>query len=689
MAPEQSEGKACDARTDIFALGLVLYEMATGKRLAQGETAKLDNLPERFAHLLERCLEREPENRWQSSRDLGMELEWAGKSRSGSHPEIARSPRRWLWVVGAVAGTGLVLAGVMFFQRAAQPQPPARLSLPIRGLTRPSLPIPSPDGTNLLFAGRDAAGKHSLWVQPLNSNSARKLPGTEDAVAPFWRTDGRWIGFYSRGKLWKINPEGGSPQTLLALKDRPNGVAWSASGDIIFPTDNRTGLYRARESSGAIEPLTKLDLSRTENSHRYMRFLPDGRRFLFIARTGRRENNALYLGSLDSGEPHRVMTVQSNVSYVAPGDGRQAALLYVRDGTLVEHEFDGQNVIGDPVAIVENVHYVAASAFAEFAASSDGSVLVFAPANPGPEQPVWFDRAGHALGTLGPPGRYGQPRLSPDGTRLLYVRPDEQTGNRDVWYIESARGVAQRLTTDPANDWNPVWSPDGRNILFGTDRAGGPKHAIYIKNSTDPGAGEARFFDFGDADYIPVDWARTGDWVAFAVWTGPNHDAWILPPSGERVPFAFLATPFNEHSPRFSPDAKWIAYVSDESGRSEVYARRFSGKPAGSDGKIQVSPNGGDFPAWRGDGSELFYIGGDLKVYSVKTADLAPGGMVPRPVALFTACPDTALPTGPLQNAPWYHPYDVSSDGRRFLFVCSTGRPDGHEVMLNWRVRNK
>ena len=683
MAPEQLEGKPCDARTDIFALGLVLYEMANGQRLKQGETANLNPLPIQLAHVIGRCLKTDADDRWQSARDVKAELEWAGKIPPPQERQV-RSSRPWVWAAAGVAVVGLLLTGLLQRRPLAPSQRPARLSFSVPGVTGLGFPLPSPDGNNFLFSARNAAGRRSLWIRSLGSVAARQLSGTEEALMPFWRSDGRWIGFYARGKLWKISPDGGSPQTLLSLQDRPNGAAWNASGDIIFPIDNRSGLHRVRESGGSVEPLTQLDLSRTENSHRHMRFLPDGRRFLFTARCGRRENNALYVGSLDSRETHRVMTVQSNVSYISLGGGQQGAFLYVTDGILLKQQFDGRNVVGEPAAIVENVQYNPAGSSASFAVSSDGRVLVFAPALPGPAQLVWFDRSGHAQGTLGPAGPVeGQPRISPDGTRVLYQRPDEHTGNRDVWYSELERGIVRKLTTDPGNDWHGVWSPDGRRILFSSDRAGGPKFGTYIKDSMDPGAGETPLFKSSDFDGSPSDWANKGDWIAFNSWGGTNQDTRILSLPSNGVPFAFLVTSFAEHSPRFSPDAKWIAYVSDESGRSEVYVRRFSGGPAVPEDKIQVSAGGGDFPVWRD--SELFYIGGDLKIHSIKTVNLLQTGVTPRPVPLFTPCPDTSVAAGLFVKASWQHPYDVTADGQRFLIHCSTGSPERYEVLLDWK----
>lgn len=700
MAPEQLEGKACDARTDIFALGLVLYEMATGKRAFSApsraalvaEILRCDPAPmgavlEKFSHTVERCLARDPEDRWQSAKDVKLELEWTASSAASSERAVRKTSARRIWGLATVAGIGLLLAGILVWPRPPRSELPVRLSLTFEGLIAEGAhtPLPSPDGQNFTFLAFDASGRRSLWIRPLNSQTARQIPGTEDAEQPFWSADGRSIGFHAQGRLKKVSISGGGPQTITEIADiargLPNIAAWNGKGDIIWVLDNRSPLYRIRESSGVIEQLTSLDSSRAENSHRYPIFLPNGRDFLFVARSGQRENNALYLGSLDSGETRRLMRVQSNVSYLPLRNGRSGTLLYVRDGDLVAHGFDGQNLTGEPATVVEKVDYTAPSVYAAFAVSSDGSVLIFRPAGAGRTQFRWFDRTGNELGALGPPGDYTQPRISSDGSRVLFSRPDQENGNRDVWYLETSRGTAARLTTHPANDWWPVWAPDGSGIAFASDRERGRTHLPYRKNSFDPGSGETPFFS-GPEAYIS-DWSRDGRWTALIRGDGGVGDIWVASESAGRRPSAYLVTPFVETLPRFSPDSKWIAYVSNESGRHEVYVRTFSGGPAATGEKIRISSNGADYPAWEPGGKELFFIGGDLKLYSVRTANFRLAAALP-PAALFTPCKSTALAGLPMRETPWSHPYDVSPDGERFLINCSVLAPGRFDVMLNW-----
>jgi len=295
-------------------------------------------------------------------------------------------------------------------------------------------------------------------------------------------------------------------------------------------------------------------------------------------------------------------------------------------------DVDAEKSTGDPVPITEDVAYGATGVGASFTLSADGRTIVVAPAGANDTRLTWFERSGAETGVVGPRGELSQPRLSPNGDRVAFTRPDTQTGNRDLWYVEIARGVTARLTTDVANDWFPVWSPDGRQILFGSDRGGGPHMGVYIKSSMDPGRDES---PLTQATAEPYDWSRDAKWISFGV-----ADLWVAPVSGDQKPFEFLATPFMEAGGRFSPDGKWIAYASNETGRFEIYVRPFAGAPASSEGKIQISDQGGDFPVWRRDGEELFYMAGDLNVYAVNTKSLGRLGTV-SPSRLFRACPGT------------------------------------------------
>ena len=573
--------------------------------------------------MVARCLEKDPDNRWQTVQDVKAELEWAAQEPPASKvPE--KRPKYWHWGVAAAACVALAAAGVALLTIDRQPEHvrAARFILSLNEHTNTStggVPVPSPDGSYFVFVGIGPQGAPSLWIRPLDSARAKILDGTERATSPFWSPDGQWIAFYADGKLKKVSPSGGPSQTIANLPAFSEGT-WGTKGDIIYRAGNRTPLYRIHESGGSPKQITSLDGSRTENSHRSPSFLPDGRRFLFTTRCAQRDNNALYLGSLDSPTVRRLMPIQSNVGYVPPRRGVKAYLVYHRDGALIAQSFDPDSEKFDtkPVTITDDIAYAAAGAIAWFALSADGRIVVAAPAGFNETRLSWFDRNGSAAGVIGPRGELWQPRLSPTGDRVAFTRPDDQTGNRDVWYIETARGVAARLTTHVANDWFPVWSPDGKQIVFGSDRGGGAALTAHIKTSMDPGRDEAPLAHILQE---PHDWSRDGKWISYGF---PQLS--VAPIASEGKPFQFIATPFMTTGGRFSPDGKWIAYASNETGRFEIYVRPFTGGPAAAEGKIQMSNQGGDYPVWRADGGELFYMASDLNIYAVNTKDLGGRG---------------------------------------------------------------
>ena len=656
MSPEQREGRLCDARTDIYALGLILAEMATGKRQTT------EGLSGSFGHVVERCLVKEPDDRWQSARDVRAELLWAGKALSAAGEPSHAPGHRWVIAAIVILCAAWLGVGFSWLRRPALPPDVAvRFSFTIDGQTNDAAPEPSPDGRYMVASALDSSGKRLLWIRALSESEGHWIAGTNGAGLPFWSGDGRWIGFFAEGRIKKVSPTGGSPQTVVEIPAL-YAASWNAAGDIVYAPNNRSELYRIKESGGPPQRLTKLDASRTENSHRWPRFLPDGRHFVFTARCTDARNNAVYLGSLDAPETHRLAYVESQVADV-PG-----ALLFVREGTLLRQAFDGDTLSGEPVAVEEHVLSNTISAQSAFGASADGRVVLTRPAASGGNILTWFKPDGTASGTLGTPGTYFEPRIVPNGSRVIFDRPDGDHGNRDLWSIDTQSGAAFRLTTDPANDLEPVLSPDGKQILFASDRAGRPEMEFYQKNSLEADGEQKLDFGMPQGQFDLMDWSHDGKWVAFDGHTQPDNDILIAPLSGARKAFTFLKTRFSEFFPRFSPDSKWIAYTSDESGKREIYVRPFTGGPAGDGAAIQVSNNGGGYHAWSRDGSELFFLAPDFKMYSVQTRDLKAGSL-PASTVLFTACPATQ----PLYEPLGGYPYDVAADGR-FLIVCRSGQ---------------
>jgi Tol biopolymer transport system component len=657
MAPEQREGKEVDARADIYSLGLVLREMATGKR----DTATIQ--PPYLARIIDTCLKEDLEDRWQSAADIQKQLEWIP-------PEGASSkPTRLPWIFAATTFLALLASNIAWYRarQSAMNAGPSEFSISLERESG-SLPVPSPDGRLLAFHGLDSNGRAAVWLRPINAVSAHALEGTEGAGATiFWSARGDWIGFFASGAMKKVRVTGGLPISIAEMPDLQD-ADWSPQGDIIFRMRNREPLMRVRDSGGTPQQLTQLNEARRENSHRYPQFLPGGKRFLFVTRCSERANNALYIGSLDGPDVTRIMPAQARVFYF------NGALLYYLDGALVSQNFDirtGQ-VSGDPAVVVAKVGYRAASIQASFRVSSDGKVIVSRIGDDLTARLVWFSRSGQEIGTTGPPSPYHQPRLSPSGDRLLFNMPDPKSGNRDLWFIELKRDITYRLTTNVANDWYAVWSPDGKQVIFGSDRLDGRTMVAFIKTSLDQDAAEVRVEGLTQ----PADWSRDG-WIS-----GGDGDLWIARIKGGK-PFEFVATPALEFEPRFSPDSKWIAYSSDESGRPEIYVQPFAGAPASPATKIQVSNNGGEFPVWNASGTELYYMSSDDAIYAVDTRGLPAGRTLPAPVRLFKACPGTRPSAPALSGSPYAAGFDTR-DGQKFIVPCSAERSGQYTVLMNW-----
>ncbi|MGA7793131.1 MAG: protein kinase [Candidatus Acidiferrales bacterium] len=706
MAPEQVEAKEVDARTDIFAFGAVVYEMATGKRAFEGNTqasliAKILEVdpppistlqpmtPPAFDRVVKTCMAKEPDERWQTASDLCRELKWIaeGGSQIISMTTAAGKGVRSLGRRSLIFGLGTLLlgaaiSGIAIWNLKPTPSKPVTrtvINLPpgdrLVGPDQTSIAL-SPDGKQLAYAAL-RGGISQLYLRAMDSLESKPIPGTEGASEPFFSPDGQWLGFFTAQKLKKVSVSGGAAVTLGGAVFAMGG-SWSSRGTIVFAPTATSPLLQASDAGGAPQPLTHLE--KGDAGHGWPEFLPGGKAVLFGAGTTA-ASSQVAIQSIATGE-RRNLFGGMKPRYAASGH-----LIFAQSGTLMAVSFDPQRleIKGTPVPVVEGVAYSANLASSQYSISDNGSLIYLSGGTQGTQQRlVWVDRKGAEQPLAAPARVYRQPRLSHDGRRVA-VTVDEQ--GSQIWLYDLSRGTLTRLTFEGNRNTDAAWTPDGKRIAFESNKEG-PQNIFW---QLADGSGGLERLTTNDYPHYLLSWSSDGQLLSFVELNpATGRDIWVLrmgdpSASSGQVPSAgsgqvrkvqpFLRTPFDETSPQFSPDGRWLAYISNESGRYEVYVQPYPGPG----GKWQISTEGGTEPVWNPNGRELFYRSGNNKMMAVEIAT-QPGFVAGTPRMLFE---------GQYAPAPLTFPnYDVSPDGQRFLMLKPVEQAESAltqiNVVLNW-----
>ena len=688
MSPEQARGKTVDRRADIWAFGCVLYEMLTGRQaFTNGETvsdtlaailtrepewgALPTNTPARMRALLERCVRKDARRRLQDIGEARIEIEDAQKDpapAAASRGSVTSRRREYAWAAMALISIlAAVLLGARLFLAPAPDARTVQLQVVAPEGARIDIGEPlSPDGRTIAFIAISEGGQPLIWVRPLDSAAAHALPGTEQAQRLFWSPDSRYLGFFAQGKLKKVAVTGGPPVVICNEAGRDG--AWGSGDVILIGGQPMKPLLRVPAAGGQVVAVTELGAN--EVSHDYPAFLPDGHHFLFMVRTGSADSFRVYVASLDSKERRVLPGIAAGARYSPTGH-----VLFVRDSTLMAQSFDvgRQELSGEPFPVADGVP----GPVAPYSVSTNGSLAYLSGSTATNSELAWFDRNGKQLTVIGSSGQYASPELSPDGKYVAFGRGSPF----DIWVLDIVKGLTSRLTSDPAFDIFPVWSPDGETIAFASTREGGTQN-LYTR--TVGAVEQDKLLLKSEMPKRPSDWTRDGRYLVYTA--GPSApsatgDIWALPLSGgNSQPIRVTETPFSAQNPRVSPDGRWIAYSTAETGESQVYIQSFPNPTA----RQQVSTTGGIQPSWSRGGRELFYMTPD---FTLMAATVKPAGAaveISAPTSLFRARPAFA------GNPDLVRSYSVSGDGRFLINVASSdplGRPI--TVVLNWAATLK
>ncbi len=686
MAPEQVEGKEADARTDIFALGAVLYEMATGRAAFSGgsqasliasimkdQPAPISSIQEMTPPALDRvvrvCMEKDPEERWQTAQDVALQLSWiaeggsaAGVPRPVTHRRKSRE--RMAWIATGILAVALLAVAAHDFSR---PKPEAPRTVRFRipapaGIMSADVPKLSPDGRIVAFNATDSLGTIRVWIQPLDALTAHPLAGTEDARRPFWSPDSKELAFFAGDQLKRVGVEGG---TVRVVCDGVNGAdgSWSQEGVILFDGSAGDSIRSVPASGGVPRGASTLDRKVGQMEHAWPHFLPDGKHYLFQAQYENR-TDSLFVGELGSTETKLLGPAASLMGYSDPG-----YVLWVQDGALRAQRLNLEKLEleGEPFPVTTQLS-VGTTGLASFSASRSG-VLAYRSGDTGMRRAVWVDRKGKKLRTVGPPGYYNQPDVDPSGHRIVLERTDGGAAKPDLWILDDSRDVSTRLTYDLGSDTAPVWSADGKQIVFDSDRSG--QDDLYLKNAD--GSGQTIPVWQDSTVKFVTDWSRDGKTLLVQRrMPGSSWDVWSWSLQDNSGAQPVVATKDLEGQARFSPDGNWIAYVARVDDQLQIYVRSASARG----GKWQVSLEEGSEPEWRGDGKELYYLALDRRLMAVDI-DTSSGFRAGTPHALFRA--------NVAGNYVTRNRYRVANDGQSFLLLAAdSGVVPPITVVLNW-----